>query len=194
MIEIMPVQYLSDSNFSAPGGRSMRINIPGLVFVMFMTPSCPHCKKLQPLMEELSRRELRVKFAYANVGQFRRITGMSQTTNTPIKVVPTLMLYNNSNPFARYKGKQDIQSIAAFLNQMVNKLGASRPDTFISQPQRQPQHPQAGVGNNQLPGGISFTEAERQRQNQMEAKFVNDNEIPYNAPYMKYKPIDINYN
>ncbi len=189
MVEIMPVQYLSDANFSAPGGRSMRINIGGMVFVMFMSSNCPHCRTMQPVFEDLSKRELRVKFAFANVGQFKRVVGLAQTTNTPIKFVPTLILYYNGRPHARYKGKQDPQSIFAFLNKMVNDLGGGMNDTFISQPGPQP----ARTAGNTLPGGVRITEQDRRQQEQMDAKFVGDNEIPYNAPYMKYKPMDINY-
>ena len=137
----MSIQYLSDANFSAPGGRSLRINLGGLVFVMFMSSNCPHCRTMQPIFQNLSKSELRVKFALANVGQFKRIAGLSQSTNTPIKFVPMMILYSNGRPHARYKGKQDPQSILSFLNKMVTDLGGGRNDTFIKQPNYPSQHP-----------------------------------------------------
>lgn len=177
----MTVNQLTANDFESPGGKVMKLRRPGLVFVMFKTQNCPHCVQFGPQFDQISRRELRVKFATVDVGRFRQITGMAQTTNTPIKAVPTFILYLNSAPFSRYNGRHDQNNILAFLNVMVDKAGTAAHSSNFVQRRTASNNPRQEQNN-----GIGMSLQELRQQRESESKFVTDGQIPYNAEYMAY--------
>lgn len=185
------VQYLSDANFSARG-NTMNINMGGIVFVMFKTNTCPISQAFTPIFErELPSREQRISFAIANVDHFRNIVTMSQPTNTPIKSVPTLILYINGNPVARYKGEKTATHVLNFIQKILEKSGQNQvQQQFMPQQRNQYQNFQNGA----IPGKPTVASTMRNDQNKLDfqdlkkqnvddARMVPAGTIPHNAPY-----------
>ena len=177
----MTITYLHDQHFSAPGGKLMKCSIPGLVFVMFSQDGCGICQRVMPMFDGMSNREMRVKFAVANVSKHRGIIGKARTTTTPIKGVPTLIMYNQGKPMAHYKGPRQIPNMMTFINSMVSKAKVPRQQNFVT-PTRQQQ---ISANSN----GFSSAQSDLNSQ-RLEAKIVPDGIIPYNAPWSKYKSIN----
>lgn len=132
---------LSDQHFSNMDGKVMTLALPKpVVFVMFKTMQCQICPKIIPMFERMAQQDQRLAWAIVDVGQYRSIIGMARTSTTPIKSVPTFILYVNGRPQLNYKGERTPQHIKAFLDQALQKIATK---SFV--PPRQnpaPQQPQ----------------------------------------------------
>lgn len=172
----MSVRYLSDEHFSNAGGRVLRCNLPGIVFVMFKTQNCQHCAQTIPLFNQLAQRDMRLTWAVIDVGDYRNIITMSKSSNTPIRAVPMFILYVNGRPHANYKGQRAAKPIMLFLDKLLNSLNMN--EQSFTPPIQQDPHPQAQYKPQIDP-----------QQHQMPTDNLNlpKNVIPYNAPYMAYR-------
>ena len=209
----MSVAHLSDQNFvSANGGRVLQLNnIPGLSIVMFKTEGCGHCRTFTPIFQNVAKQELRVRHFFASVDKYRRIVGMAQTTNTPVRAVPMFVFYVNGLPKAKYNGNQTDDALLAFLNKMVTQFSSSVQQQFIrNSPQETPYPvhrggapsrgptPTKGRANaramqNQTLGiGLSQRELEKRHQ-EMDVGVVPQGIIPHNAPWTNYRTMDLSY-
>lgn len=195
------VQYLSDANFTASSGATLKINIQGIVFVMFKTDDCKFSQAFTPVFErELPVREQRVIFAIANVGQFRNIATMSQTTSTPIRTVPSFVFYVDGTPKTRYKGDKTVPKILAFLSKMITEHGHAQARFMPPPHQRpspshyggggefgfapiQPSATKATVAASIQNKGPALNLASIRQQREDDARLVPDGFIPHNAPY-----------
>jgi len=172
----MVVISVNSNYFQAPGGRVMKISIPGHVLVMFKQHNCTHCRNFQPHFEALAAREPRVKFVYADVQDSnRKIVRMAQRTTTPIKTVPAFIFYFNLAPVAIYKGHHIPQKLQLFIEEMLKVTGTSNGSNFVN--------------TNELPGGygVGISQHELELMQQQSNNFLLPrNVIPYNAEYLKF--------
>jgi thioredoxin-like negative regulator of GroEL len=171
----MVVISVNSNYFQAPGGRVMKISIPGHVLVMFKQHNCVHCRNFQPLFEALAARESRVKFVCADVQDSnRKIVRMAQRTTTPIKTVPAFIFYFNGAPVAIYKGHHVPQKLQIFIEQMLKVTGSAGGSNFVN--------------THEIPGGygIGISQHELDLQQRSDNHFLPANIIPYNAEYLKF--------
>ena len=175
----MSVQYLTDQHFSNVGGRALRCNVKGIVFVMFKTENCQHCQHTIPLFRQLAQQDMRLVWAVIDVGQYRGLVNMSKTTNTPIRSVPMFILYVDGRPHANYKGKRTIPHIVAFLDKILASLNTSSQSFVPSGPAPQ--------------GGSYISQQDQMPAIQEEVMNLPKNVVPHNAPYLAYKPMATTY-
>ena len=183
----MTVMHLNHEHFQAPGGATMKLNIPGLVLVMFKQQTCQHCVNFAPQFEAMSQNDQRVRFAYIDIRQNRQVIGMAQTTNTPIKAVPLFILYLNGVPCALYKGRHEYGSMMSFLNELVQKVGAASTSNFVQprQPNINASRPISAATQQQY-GNLGPSRQDLEMQKEMESKMIPDGLTPYNVPYLSY--------
>lgn len=191
------IQALSGTNFSAPQGKTLRINLPGIVFVMFKSENCSYCRQSLPIIQSLSKRDKRITWAIIDVSKNKDVVQKAASTNTPIKGVPMFILYANGSPIAKYKGDRTEPAIIDFINKLLPQLSqggqsfapsrAPQPhqsaDTF-TRPAQQKNDP-----NQYFPQ----QSAQTSKQEEQSDPFVPKGVIPHNAPYMGYQELSLNY-
>jgi thiol-disulfide isomerase/thioredoxin len=108
----MSIIQLSSGNFTVKGTskRSLSIDIPGPVLLLFTADRSPGCTTFLPLFNNLASVETRVRCAIVNISHNRDVVAMSRQTIKPITKTPTLMFYNNGTPIANFS-RLDIKSI-----------------------------------------------------------------------------------
>jgi len=117
------VKFLTQDNFSLQnGGKKMVCDVDGILLVMFKTDSCPHCRQFLPIFAKMGSLDSRLTFACINIENNRKCIQMAKNTKTPIKAVPTIILYYNGNPYARYTGDRSGNALSAFIDKMLNKI------------------------------------------------------------------------
>jgi len=98
----------------------------GVWLLMWYAPWCGHCKKMQPIFEEVAeyyhRRDDQVR-----VG---RIDGTAHTglaSNAGVKGYPTLLLLRDGETIDEYKGPRTFEAITAFVDGTSNEPPSSTP-------------------------------------------------------------------
>ena len=101
----MNILHLNDKNFN-----SKVINSKEPVLVDFWAEWCAPCKKLTPVIEELSKEyDGKIKIAKLNVEE-----GKNAATNFGIMSIPTLMLFKNGKVVKQVVGivsKKELKSM-----------------------------------------------------------------------------------
>ncbi|MBL7197322.1 MAG: thioredoxin [Candidatus Omnitrophica bacterium] len=100
----MDILHFNDSNFDSQINNSKE-----LVLVDFWADWCFPCKRIAPILEELSKEyDGRVKIAKLNVDE-----GRNTATNFGIMSIPTLMLFKNGKVVKQVVGvvsKKELKS------------------------------------------------------------------------------------
>ncbi|CCP88154.1 thioredoxin [Candidatus Phytoplasma solani] len=86
------------------------INQKGLVLVDFFANWCGPCRKLAPILNELSQSEQGVVIAKVDIDEFRQLAIDHQVTH-----FPTLVLYKNQQEVARQVGFLEKPALLSFL-------------------------------------------------------------------------------
>lgn len=177
---------LAEQHFSAVDGRVMTLNINRpIVFVLFKMAKCGYSTQILPFFEQMAKQDQRLAFAVIDVGQYRNVTGMAKSTNTPIRSTPTFILYSDGQPKFIYKGERTPQNIKAFLDDALHRIAANR--SFSQQghpPQRgggppQGHYPPQGQFPQQGPHGVPQQPASDDET----ALKMPPNVIPINEPW-----------
>lgn len=137
----MSIISLSTQNFRILGqkNKSLGINVQGNVLICFKMAGDPNCNAFDPTYAQFSREEKRVTLAVVDVKQCRDVIGMSRETTTPITAVPSLILYVNGKPHAKYNGSKNSVSLKGFITQALNSNAPpQKTQTFMPQAPRQP--------------------------------------------------------
>lgn len=82
----------------------------GTVLVDFYASWCGPCKKLAPVLDQLSDQMQDVVFAKVDTGA---LGGLGKKLN--IKALPTVVLFRNGKEVKRFTGMQDVNSIKSFI-------------------------------------------------------------------------------
>ena len=119
--------HLSTSDFEIKQGNkgpALCIKIPDLTFVLFHADPdrCAHCHELIPEFVKLPYVISGCRFAMVNLNRNAEIVKMSKSTTTPLEYVPYLVLYINGRPFIRYEGDKNLESLAEFIAEFMNRL------------------------------------------------------------------------
>lgn len=151
----MSIQHLTATNFylsQAGTKKTLNINIPGSVLLLCKMPPnrCANSAHFEPVFGQLSRMERRVSFAMVDLLQNTDVVKMARQSAFPITATPSIYLYVNGTPFAKFKGTRNINSIQSFITSAMgtkNYAQAMRVRQYPPMPtpmQRQPQFaPQA---------------------------------------------------
>ena len=118
----MSINQLTSNNFSLSergGKKFLNINLPGAVLCFFKMNGCPGCKGFEPIFHQLAAEENRVNYAILNVSTSRDVVSMSRKSTTSIETVPSLLLFVNGGPHARFNGKKAIQPLRSFINKAL---------------------------------------------------------------------------
>lgn len=121
----MSLKYLTASNFEVLQGQKGRIlcnNLQGISVVLFYSKDCVYCQNALPIFNKLPSSIRSVTFCALNVTNHPSIVNMSNETIDPIRVVPYIVLYVNSKPFVRYKGKFTYNDIGEFVFELSKRL------------------------------------------------------------------------
>lgn len=137
--------FIQNSNFKVDEmkeGKVLTHNIQGLTFVLFYSNSCPHCKQVIQIFQELPRRIKGMKFGFVNVSQEPGIVVKSNKSIMPIEYVPYLMFYTDGVPYVQYTGEYNMNKIIDFLNN-VNKTikNTKKSENFGTKKKVQLSHP-----------------------------------------------------
>jgi len=137
----MNVFELSTQNFSlSRDQKTLKINIPGIVLVMFKMDGCQGCAATDPIFRQLSMDTSKVNsYAVINLTRNREVAKMAMNTNTPIPHVPLFILYVNQEPKAIHKGKRELQAIRDSIHNALNQIQATQ--GFMPPPSQQQQDP-----------------------------------------------------
>lgn len=107
---------LSDDNF-----QKEVIDSKEIVLVDFWAPWCAPCKKLGPIIEELSEKyDGQVKFGKLNVDNNRKMAG-----KFGIRSIPTVAIFKDGKPidgFVGLKSKTDIEKILSKYNKQEKTI------------------------------------------------------------------------
>lgn len=145
---------LSTSNFQLTGKtrNTLSINIPGTIFVLFKMSTCSGSKAITPIFYQISGEEKRLKYGILDVQEYPRVALMARDTTLQIMDVPTLVLFSNHIPYAKFNGRHNHPSIKSFLAKRLNLLqqdmgmpSSSVPVTYQQRPffqNQQPGYPQ----------------------------------------------------
>jgi len=121
------VQQLTSRNFSLSGGQKKFLNIdrPGPVLCFFSMDSCPGCRTLTPIFNQIAREEPSINYAIINLTSNRDIVAMSRQSTTSISAVPCLLFFVDGNPFAKYNGKKSNVDIKSFIRKILQQMNSS---------------------------------------------------------------------
>ncbi len=179
----MSIQYLSSAHFSSAGGRALRCNLPGIVFVMFKSDGCQHCRQTLPLIQQFAKQDMRLTWAVADVGQYRDVVAMSKTTSTPIRAVPMFILYVEGRPHANYKGPRNAPKMKKFIDDILLSLNTNNKNFAQPSSGSGNQNPFPQPSYQPLTGGQGIPDQESLHEAVMN---LPKGATPHNAPYMAY--------
>lgn len=133
----MSLYQLTPQDFSLQG-NTLKSQVQGYSFVMFMTQNCQFCHEFLPQLKNIPGYLPGVTIAVCSVdGAGSQIHKMSLNSTTQIKAAPTFIFYNNGLPFAEYKGSRTAQDVINFINGMIDKCQRSMQQTQSQQQQTQ---------------------------------------------------------
>jgi thiol-disulfide isomerase/thioredoxin len=143
------IKHLTSANFVIFGKqqKTLGINLNGNVLVFFKMTGCQNCSTFEPVYGQLATKEHRVMFAVADVSQYRDIVNMSRNTLTPIQAVPSLILYINGRPHAKFNGTKNIPSLESFITKALSTGIDQQTPPFQNQQQFMQQSPNAVPSN-----------------------------------------------
>lgn len=137
--------FFLDSNRQgggAPSRTTMKLRIGGAVVVLFTMPRCRGCNAFKPTFAQLASSHTRLTFATADLAVLKSVVNISRASTTPLQSVPTLILYSDGVPRAKFKGNMNLSSVESFLAKGLTAISTSaasrhpaRRTTLSNQPQ-----------------------------------------------------------
>ena len=122
----------------------MKLRMGGAVLVMFTMPKCRGCNTFKPKFFEIAGAQPSINFALCDLATVKTLVGKSRASTTPLQSVPTLILYAEGSPRAKFKGKMNIPSVESFMAKGIRAItstSTSAPPVYRGPPsQPQPPH------------------------------------------------------
>jgi len=162
------VVQLDDQSFyldSSAGGSkpTLKLRMGGAVLVMFTMPKCRGCNTFKPKFFEIATTQGHINCALCDLSTVKNLVGKSRASTTPLQSVPTLILYAEGAPRAKFKGSMQIPSVESFIAKGLGAISVNQPSypvaqhhTLITPPQPPPptkfsgsrqDKPYASLGN-----------------------------------------------
>ena len=185
----MSLKFLTDNDFFVDPKNNLMIYTPGIMFLMFKSDNCEICKATLPIFDQLSKIDKRLSFGIVAIDRHRNIIEKAKSTSTPIKGVPTFILYFNGKPLANYKGNRTIQYFTEFLNKILSDIAIQQKQQQPTQQQQTPiqfqqQNPNSQIHQQMIPPPRITDQQQPPQQGQGEL-LLPKTSIPYNKPYEK---------
>lgn len=186
------VVQLDDQSFyldSSSGGSksTLKLRMGGAVLVMFTMPKCRGCNTFKPKFFEIATAHPRINFALCDLANVKTLVGKSRASTTPLQSVPTLILYAEGTPRAKFKGSMQIPSVTSFIAKGLGAIGANQPSaypqhhTLITPPQLPPPPTNRGDPRRQdNPGYASLGNPEEDDDSCL---LMPNGICPYNQPW-----------
>ena len=117
--------YLSTDDFSIQSGSKGNVlcnKLPNISLVLFYSANCKFCGDVISVFNVLPRRVNGCHFAAASMDRYLEIAKMSLNTISPIKTVPTIIMYVSGRPLCNYTGTKSIEAIEKFIREMQSKM------------------------------------------------------------------------
>jgi len=126
------VVQLDDQSFyldSSTGGAksTLKLRIGGAVLVMFTMPKCRGCNTFKPKFFEIASTHPRINFALCDLSDVKNLVAKSRASTTPLQSVPTLILYAEGIPRAKFKGAMQIPSVSSFISKGLGSISTNQP-------------------------------------------------------------------
>ena len=139
------VVQLDDQSFyldaSSGGAKStLKLRMGGAVLVMFTLPKCRGCSTFKPKFFEMAAAQPSINFALCDLAVVKNLVGKSRTSSTPLQSVPTIILYAEGAPRAKFRGTMNIPSVASFIAKGIRAITANQTAYRNPIPQQPPQH------------------------------------------------------
>lgn len=114
---------LTAEHFYVSREKTLCIRVPGPVLVFFKMMDCNSCQRFEPIFRQLATlNQQYLKLCIADVQQYPGIPRNAVYTSTPIKTVPMMLLYNEGQPLARFKGDLEGNSVQNFISKMLGEI------------------------------------------------------------------------
>ena len=132
------VVQLDDQSFyldSSSGGSksTLKLRMGGAVLVMFTMPKCRGCNTFKPKFFEIATAHPRINFALCDLANVKTLVGKSRASTTPLQSVPTLILYAEGTPRAKFKGSMQIPSVTSFIAKGLGAIGSNQAPAYPPQ-------------------------------------------------------------
>jgi len=117
--------YLTDDDFrivDGPDGKTLCMSIKGFSLVLFYSKQCIHCHSFIPKFKQIPQMVSGCQFGLVNVSSNVNIVKMSESTVSPIKYVPYILLYINGKPFMQYDGPRTSKDVREFIVNVSKQL------------------------------------------------------------------------
>jgi hypothetical protein len=121
----MSIYELDSEDFVVKKGAKSDIlctQLSGFSLILFYSKSCQYCPLLLEIFRRLPEKINGCLFGIINIQKNPKCISNSQSTNTPIKYVPYIVLYVNGVPMAVYGGDYEIQQICSFITDTINTI------------------------------------------------------------------------
>lgn len=115
----MSILALGEEHF-VMSHRTLGIKVKGLVLVLFKLSDDGNSRKFEPTFAKLSMLDKRVYYGIVDIGNYPNIIRKSKDSSTPINGIPTLILYIEGKPHAKFNGSNNIESIQDFMTKALN--------------------------------------------------------------------------
>lgn len=141
-VSVTPMQ-LPSSYFRAGAGGRLSITILEPILVMFKMDSCPGCRNAEPIFYQLASEDRRIRYGTHNVSNDPTVPKISANTKSPIKIVPSFLLFMHGTAVAKFNGKKDhLPSFKSFIGNALQSLSGQPPSHFAP-PSHQQMRPPA---------------------------------------------------
>ena len=125
------VVQLDDQSFfldvSSGGSKpTLKLRMGGAVLVMFTMPKCRGCNTFKPKFFEIAATHPSINFALCDLSTVKNLVGKSRASTTSLQSVPTLFLYADGAPRAKFKGSMNIPSVKSFISKGIGAITASQ--------------------------------------------------------------------
>ena len=191
----MSLQAVNADNFSM-NGRTMMLKARGAVVVLFKIAGCHACSEMEPIFTQLSKKDRRVSFAIIDATTDKRVFAMAKNSTTPIKGVPTTILYIDGRPIATSTGKRGLPALQGMITKGLESAPAAQ-TVPNNQPFAPPQPPAQFRGPNTAPAPRAQFGGPQSKYAPMGGNFADDYEgdrlaipdsvVPHNAPWTAYR-------
>jgi len=152
------IQLLYSQDFQQVGQRTktMAIKTPDPILVLFKMIDCPNCKVVEPIFVQLSKeRDVPpIRYGIIDLTQQKDLIALSKPTTTPLQAVPTLILYANGRPLAKFNGTKNLPSLKNFIKTALSSAQTAPPQQEMHQPQQFMPSTMGGGGGGNMYGGF----------------------------------------
>jgi hypothetical protein len=121
--------FLSADDFFVVQSQSQSFlshSIYGISLILFYSNGCNHSNRFLPIFKSISNTTYGCQFGMINVSTNRHVIQMSQSTVTPLKFVPLLILYLNGHPYMIYDGPKEVYYIQTFISEISNSMSSKQ--------------------------------------------------------------------